>query len=161
MSNDEWRTPQWLFSRLTDWFRLDYDAAATGANALCVAYSDRRGTWGRNPVTGYYPERLSDDDGLTQSWAGRRVFLNPPYSRGSMMRWMAKAWSEREAAQIIVALVKHDPTTKWWQRYIGLNGEHAIVLPVPVRLKHSDAAAGAPWPSAIIIWRRSLKASPS
>ena len=30
-------------------------------------------------------------DGLTRSWAGETVFCNPPYRRGQIEQWLAKA----------------------------------------------------------------------
>ena len=156
MSGNEWQTPRSLFDQLTTWFALDYDAAATHDNALCDEYSDDGGTWLQ--VAGYSPVRRSANDGITEPWAGRRVWVNPPYARAEIGRWMAKCYSERNEAAIIVALVKHDPSTLWWQRYIGLNGEHAIVLPVPYRVKFSGAKSGANFASAIVVWRKGLSA---
>ena len=157
MTDNEWRTPQSLFDQLNTWFALDYDAAATDENALCDRYSTiTSGTWLR--VAGYSPVLASANDGLTEPWARRRVFLNPPYARAEIDRWMAKCYSERNEAAIIVALVKHDPSTRWWQWYIGLNGEHAIVLPLPRRVRFSGAKHGANFASAIVVWRKELSA---
>ena len=159
MTGNEWRTPPELFDQLTTWFVLDYDAAATHDNALCKTYSTIDGTFEDiygNAKPGSYRARLSNNDGLSEPWAGRRVWINPPYARGEIGRWMAKCYSERNEAAIIVAIVKHDPSTLWWQRNIGLNDEHAIVLPLPRRVRFSGAKAGANFASAIVVWRKDI-----
>jgi len=54
------------------------------------------------------------EDGLAQSWAGERVWCNPPYS--NIGPWIAKAWDEHERADLIVLLVPANRTEQgWWQ----------------------------------------------
>jgi len=56
-------------------------------------------------------------DGLAQSWAGERVWCNPPYS--SIEPWVAKAWTEHRAAELIVMLLPANrPEQGWWQRLV-------------------------------------------
>lgn len=58
-----------------------------------------------------------DDDGLQQSWAGERVWCNPPYS--NIGPWVAKAWEEFEQAQVIVMLLPANRTEQgWWQEMV-------------------------------------------
>ena len=154
MTGNEWRTPPELFDQLTTWFALDYDAAATHENALCRVYSTTAGTY--KISRGSHRALISSANGLSLPWQDRRVFINPPYARAEIGRWMAKCYAERNEAAIIVALVKHDPSTRWWQRYIGLNSEHAIVLPLPRRVRFSGAKAGANFASAIVVWRKDI-----
>lgn len=106
----EWRTPPDLFARLNRRFQFDYDAFASHENALCGCYSTTEGTW----IDGADDAR----DGLTFPWEGRRVFMNPPYSRGLIEQCVEKAYSERDRAAIIVALIPAATETRWFQRYI-------------------------------------------
>ena len=61
-------------------------------------------------------ERFYDrtTDGLAQSWAGERVWCNPPYS--SIEPWIRKAWAESATADVIVMLLPANRTEQgWWQ----------------------------------------------
>jgi len=57
-------------------------------------------------------------DGLGVSWwelAGRGlVYVNPSYGRGFMVPWSEKVVREARAGCEIVALVKGDHSTEWW-----------------------------------------------
>jgi phage N-6-adenine-methyltransferase len=52
-------------------------------------------------------------DGLAQSWAGERVWCNPPYS--SIAPWVAKAWREH-AAEVVVMLIPANRTDQIFWR---------------------------------------------
>lgn len=54
------------------------------------------------------------DDGLVQSWAGERVWCNPPYS--DLGAWLGKAWSEYEnTLGIVMLLPANRVEQRWWQ----------------------------------------------
>jgi site-specific DNA-methyltransferase (adenine-specific) len=78
------------------------------------------------------------------SWAGHRVFCNPPYGRG-VDRWLAKA---REA-DCAVYLLPARTDTAWWH-------DHALkadeIRFVRGRLKFGGAQNSAPFPSVILIY---------
>ena len=58
-----------------------------------------------------------EQDGLTQSWAGERVWCNPPYS--SIGPWVEKAWREWPSTRGIVMLLPANRTEQsWWQDYV-------------------------------------------
>jgi len=83
-------------------FGFTVDAAASAANAKCPRFFTEA------------------DDGLAQSWAGERVWCNPPYSHPNLWHWVTKAWLEAEAgAPLIVMLVAANRTEqRWWQELI-------------------------------------------
>jgi phage N-6-adenine-methyltransferase len=88
------------FAPLHERFRFTIDACATPANARLPRY------W------------TKDDDALTQSWKGERVWCNPPYS--NIGEWVDKAWRERTSghlnADLIVMLLPANRTEqRWWQ----------------------------------------------
>lgn len=94
-------------------------------------------------------------DGCSLSWAGKRVFCNPPYGRG-IARWLAKA---REAV-VAVYLLPARTDTAWWHDYvIGTRGtpnqdRADDVRFIRGRLKFGNAKASAPFPSVILVYRR-------
>lgn len=56
-----------------------------------------------------------EDDGLAQSWAGERVWCNPPYSK--IEPWVEKAWGS--GAELVVMLLPANRTEQgWWQRQV-------------------------------------------
>lgn len=62
-----------------------------------------------------------DENGLEQSWAGERVWCNPPYS--DIRAWVTKAWNEwaacTEAPSRIVMLLPANRTEQgWWQELV-------------------------------------------
>lgn len=79
-------------------FRFTVDAAAAAHNAKLPRY------W------------TEQDDGLTQSWAGERVYCNPPYS--NIEPWVLKAWSETGADIIVMLLPANRTEQAFWQNHI-------------------------------------------
>lgn len=87
-----------VFGPLHERFRFSIDVAALPHNAKLDRF--------------YTPT----DDGLAQSWAGERVWCNPPYSL--IGPWIEKAWAERDA-EVIVMLVPANRTEQcWWQELV-------------------------------------------
>lgn len=96
---DERYTPRTLFDPLHREFRFTLDVCATAESAKCPRYFTK------------------EQDGLTQSWAGERVWCNPPYS--DIESWVLKAWDEAYAVPLMALLV---PATRtdlpWWQTHV-------------------------------------------
>ncbi len=85
------------FSERFGGFTLDVAAAAH--NTKCDRYFDRA------------------SDGLRQSWAGERVWCNPPFS--AIEPWVMKAWEEYKGCPIIVMIVPANRTEQgWWHRHV-------------------------------------------
>jgi phage N-6-adenine-methyltransferase len=100
---DDRATAPEVFGPLDARFRFTVDVAASPANAKCARF---------------YAEA---DDGLAQSWAGDRVWCNPPYSYPNLPAWTAKAWQEWKAGgpDLIVMLVPANRTEQgFWQEYV-------------------------------------------
>lgn len=94
--DDRGTAPEWFddLNRRLGPFTLDVAAAAH--NAKCDRYF------------------TIQDDGLTQSWAGERVWCNPPYS--NIGAWVTKAWEEYKTTEGIVMLLPANRTEQvWWQ----------------------------------------------
>lgn len=91
-------------------------------------------------------ERIMEHDGLARSWAGQRVFCNPPYGRG-IGDWLEKA---REA-DVAVFLLPARTDTAWFHEH-GLRADEIRFL--RGRLKFGGATTGAPFPNVVLVYRR-------
>jgi len=100
---DDRATPPEVFGPLNERYGFTVDAAASPANAKCPRF------W------------TEADDGLAQSWADERVWLNPPYSFPNLAAWVAKAWQEWKdgGPDLIVMLIPANRTEQqFWQEHI-------------------------------------------
>lgn len=128
----EWETPQWLFDQLDEEFHFTIDVAANQENHKC----DR-----------YYTK---EDDGLSKSWEGETVWLNPPYGL-EVRRWMRKAWEEHNQHGItIVTLVPSRTDVAWFHDFVYGKAEIRFIRG---RLRFSNSKSYAPFPSMIVIYR--------
>ena len=94
--SSEWETPRSLFDILNNQYNFSLDPCCTEVNRLCEKF--------------YTKEK----NGLAQSWAGERVFMNPPYGRG-ISAWVQKAFEESlHPHTSVVALVPARTDTKWF-----------------------------------------------
>lgn len=135
-----------MFASLHARFRFTIDVAAQEHNAKLPRY--------------FTPEQ----DGLAQSWAGERVWCNPPYS--SIEPWVNKANAESERAGLIVMLLPANRTEQgWWQRHVEPFRDRAWLslrvefLPGRVRFVAPGAARVGPnerppFGCCLLIWER-------
>ena len=94
---DDRRTPRDLFEPLHLRHSFTVDAAASDVNHQLPRY------W------------TIADDGLAQSWAGERVWCNPPYSQ--CLAWAEKAHAET-AALVVMLLPANRTEQRWWQSFV-------------------------------------------
>lgn len=91
--DDRETTPE-VFGPLHERFRFTIDVAASKENAKLERFF------------------TAEDDGLAQSWAGERVWCNPPYS--DIAPWVEKAHGG--GAELVVMLLPANRTEqRWWQ----------------------------------------------
>ena len=130
--HDGWGTPPDFFAALDQEFHFTLDPCCTIATAKCKKF--------------YTPA----DDGLSKSWAGEIVFMNPPYGR-PIKDWVRKAYRESLRGATVVCLVPARTDTVWWHTYC-MKGE---VRFIKGRLKFVNGACNnpAPFPSAVVIFR--------
>jgi len=129
-ASEEWETPQHIFDSLNEEFHFTLDPCATHKNAKCEKYYTK------------------EDDGLAQSWAGERVFMNPPYGR-EIEKWIRKAWrSSLESNTIVVCLLPARTDTRWFHRYCA----EGMIWFIQGRLKFGENENSAPFPSMIVIF---------
>ena len=132
--SNEWGTPQALFDKLNKTYGFTLDACATEENRKCEKY--------------YTPQ----DDGLSKSWKGERVFINPPY--GDISKWVKKAYDESTHNEAtVVMLIPSRTDTKYWHDYI-MEGASAIYF-IRGRLKFNNDQGitnSAPFPSVVVVF---------
>lgn len=119
--NDCIGTPIALYRWLDRRFKFNYDAAAGHDTAKADTYSTIEGTFRKcydvpatcthEPFMCTGRTEIDRMDGLRQTWLNRRVFVNPPYSTALMRAFLEKGIEERNNAEVIVFLVKYDPST--------------------------------------------------
>lgn len=138
MSSSEdmtWATPQEWFNYLNLEFKFTLDPCCQIETAKCARY--------------FTPK----EDGLAQSWADERVFMNPPYGR-EIPHWMKKAYHEaRDNGALVVCFVPARVDTEWWHRYAAKATE--VRFPIG-RVKSDGASVSYPFPVAIVIFRPRL-----
>jgi len=124
-----WETPQALFDELDQEFDFTLDPCCSHETAKCDKH--------------YTPE----EDGLAQDWSGERVFMNPPYGR-EIGKWMRKAYEESLRGAVVVCLIPSRTDTAWWHDY-AMKGEVRFLRG---RVRFGGSKAGAPFPSAVIVF---------
>ena len=141
---DEWETPQDIFDKLNDEFGFTLDPCCTKENAKCNKFY------------------TIADDGLSKSWKNEVVFMNPPYGK-SIGRWISKALYESQNGATVVCFIPARTDTSYWHDYIFGNAEIRFVrgrvkfqnrLLPSWREDGSHKVTGAPFPSAIVIFRK-------
>jgi len=95
------------------------------------------------------PCPLHGSRGLEREW-GTRTFCNPPYGR-VIGEWLKKAYSEAQKGKIVVCLIPSRTDTKWWHEIIMHASEIRFMKG---RLRFGNSKQGAPFPSAIVVFRR-------
>lgn len=122
-------TPRDFYAKLHAEFGFNLDPCSDGTNACCERF--------------FTPEQ----DGLAQSWAGARVFMNPPYR--FCHDWMRKAYESSLVGALVVCLIPVRTDTAWWHDY-AMRGEVRFIRG---RLRFGTAKANAPFPSAVVVFQ--------
>ena len=124
----EWSTPSWLFELLDKEFCFTLDAAASAENAKCERYFTK------------------EQSGLGSSWAGERVWINPPYDHKSLTAFIGKAREEAARGAVSVLLVPVKSDQAWWHDHAM---QHEIRF---IRGRVSfGGAANAPMPVCVVV----------
>jgi phage N-6-adenine-methyltransferase len=131
-----WETPPEVFAPLNERFHFTLDPCATAATAKCARYFTEA------------------DNGLERSWAGERVFMNPPYGR-EVYAWTRKARDEaRGGALLVVGLLPASTDLAWWHE--DVIGIAEIVKWYRGRIRFLTGGpyrASGFFPSVAVLWR--------
>lgn len=150
-ASDEWSTPQDTFDALHVEFDFQWDAAASAENAKLGRYS----YFGLDHAHREYRDAIAVTPWTT--YQRERFWLNPPYSR--CREFIRKAAAEAARGALVVCLAPARTDTRWWHEHVWDGVSHRPRPGVEVRflkgrLKFGGAAAGAPFPSAVFVFRR-------
>lgn len=118
----EWPTPPELYEALNQEFAFNWDPC---------------------PIDGTEDALAT----LFQSWAGRRIFANPPYGPG-MERWLERALD----AELAVFLIPARTDTRWFHKWVMPFA--AEIRFIQGRLKFGKAQTAAPFASMLVIYDR-------
>lgn len=114
-ADDSRETPPELFKELDERFHFDLDGCASHENALCRLYFTEDGLWCKDPDGIPGQGRISECNGLTGPWKGRRVFSNPPYQQ--IPAFVEKAWDSDAA--LVYGLIPATRTEQgWWHEFV-------------------------------------------
>ena len=147
--NDEWATPPEIFDPLNKLFKFDLDVCATYENRKVHHYLGSAPT----AIYGDYNCRVAQD-GLAWGWGNNVCYMNPPYSRGNINKWVAKAAQEARKGATVVGLVRADPTAQWWQD--SVHGEASEIWYPKKRVRFVGADASYPFPISVVVWREKV-----
>ena len=133
-SSEEWGTPQKLFNRLNQEFNFTLDICASKENAKCHKYYTK------------------EENALKKEWGGI-IWMNPPYGR-QIGNWVKKAKeAARQEKATVVCLLPARTDTAWWHDYVMKANEIRLIRG---RLKFGDGKGSAPFPSAIVVFKKGL-----
>jgi len=141
--SSEWETPEALYNELNAEFQFSLDPCSTDDNHKCAKYFTK------------------EDDGLSKTWEGETVWMNPPYGR-EIKQWIEKAHREaRDNGVTVVCLIPARTDTSYWHDIIFPNAEVRFLkgrvkfinkLLPSYRKDGNFKVNGAPFPSAIVIF---------
>ena len=129
-SRHDWETPRALFDSLHEEFNFTVDAAANEGNALLPRF------WSTSDLPIMY------------DWTGERVWCNPPYGKWQIP-FIRKAATRQ--ADVSVLLIPARTDTAVWHDHIFPCAEVRFIRG---RLRFGNASNSAPFPSALIIYRK-------
>lgn len=155
---DDWRTPRDLYDRLDAQFTFLVDGAADDTNHLCRYWYGPGSALAEDALA--LPDWHCGIADATNVAPVNRIFLNPPYSR--VADFVRKARAEADAGNALVVLLLPARTdTKWFHDCIWdptANAPHtrAEINFLRGRLKFSESANSAPFPSMLVVLRPSV-----
>lgn len=125
MSNDNYATPKAFYNILDQEFGFDYDPSPINPTGL----------------------RDYDANGGTEidSWLGKTIFVNPPYS--DPRPWIEIAVKEMHRGKTVVMLLKADPSTTYFHDLILPHGQ---IRYIKGRIAFNGSRA--PFPNIIVIF---------
>lgn len=130
-----WATPPEVFDPLHREFAFTLDPCATVETAKVPRFFDEAA------------------DGLAQSWAGERVWMNPPYGR-EVYAWTSKARTEvTRGAELVVGLLPASCDLAWWHDDIVGHAEVRYIRGRVRFLTGGPYRASGFFASVIVVWR--------
>jgi site-specific DNA-methyltransferase (adenine-specific) len=140
--SNEWYTPQKLFDIIEKKLNLRFtlDPCATKLSTKCEKYYTK------------------EDDGLSKSWKGETVFINPPYSKDLQPAFIKKAFEEaKDINTKCVLLIPARTDTKIWHNYIFKYATRILFIEGRIKFHTYEQGmmihkGGSTFPSAIVLF---------
>jgi phage N-6-adenine-methyltransferase len=129
--SDEHETPQREFNEWHATYHFTIDVCALPENKKCARY--------------FTPEQ----DGLQQDWGREICWMNPPYTRYVIDRWVQKAYEASKAGATVVCLLPVSTTSDWWKRYVSPYG---AITYLEKRLKFGGSRVNARFDNVLVIF---------
>lgn len=139
----DWATPPEIFKILDNEFNFTLDPCCSELTKKCNKHY------------------TIETDGLSKSWEGERVFVNPPFGR-EQAAWIKKCYEESlKPNTLVVMLIPARTDTLAFHQYIYPNAELRFIKG---RLKFINPSSNvpkelwtaAPFPSMVVIFKGSL-----
>lgn len=138
VGRQDWETPNWLFEQWDSIFNFHLDVCATDQNH-------------KNTDT-YFTIKdnaLERDWHLNHPYYKTRCWMNPPYGRGEVEKWVRKAHEESKKSCLIVGLLPVSTSSNWWQKYVL---QSDLIYYLPKRVRFVGATGSPSFDNAIVIW---------
>lgn len=133
LQKDMWATPDYIYLPLHAEFGFTLDPCCTIETAKCERFF------------------TEIENGLHQDWAGHTAFVNPPYSRFNIDKWVKKCYEEgRKPNTAVVALLPVSTSAEWFHKYVWGKAELRFVRR---RIRFVGAPFTAPFSSVIAIYK--------
>jgi len=148
-SRDDWETPDALIDALRREFGdFGLDPCANKENKKA---DDWYGPG--SPLFEDGPGSPLFEDGLAVPWFGGSAYVNPPYGRGVVEKWVEKCYFEVACGrmELVVALLPASTSAGWWHQWVMQATEIRLLKG---RLTYKGAPSAATWDSVIVIWRK-------
>lgn len=129
-----WGTPPEVFDPLHAEFDFTLDPCASIETAKCAMFFTEA------------------NNGLERSWAGHRVFMNPPYGR-EIYAWTKKARLEQALGVLTVGLLPASTDLSWWHDDVKGCAEVRYIRGRVRYLTGGPYRASGFFASVIVIWR--------
>lgn len=133
---DFWKTPNGLYEPINNVFNFTLDPCCEIETPKCSKFFTLAA------------------DGLKQDWSKDVVFMNPPYSRGNIDKWVEKAYLESLKGSVVVALLPVSASAKWWHNWVI---QKSNIVYIQGRVTFIDAESSAPFSSVLAIFNSDRK----
>lgn len=160
-SRDDWETPDALIAALRREFgAFGLDPCANAENKKADNWfgpgsfrCGDDGTYGQTDGSHPCEHCRPAEDGLAQPWCWDTAYVNPPYGRGVIEKWVEKCYMEVACGrmELVVALLPASTSAGWWHKWIMQATEVRLLRG---RLTYKGATTAAPWDSVIVVWRK-------
>jgi site-specific DNA-methyltransferase (adenine-specific) len=135
-SSEKWQTPQWLYDKLHAEFSFNTEFDPC-------------------PIT--WREGL-DPSGLDIEWPTDKgaIYVNPPYSRNKVDRWIEKAWRESQRGVTVVVLINATTDTEYFHDLIMPNASEVRFLRGRIKFldEQGEEHTSNRSPSILVIFRQ-------